>query len=53
VQLNSDLTVAFLRLRAHAYLTGRHLSQVAGDVVERRLRFDPETDNASAADSGG
>jgi hypothetical protein len=53
VQLGSDLTVAFLRLRAHAYLTGSRLSQVAGDVVERRLRFDPDTDNAGAAGSGG
>ncbi|MGH3933818.1 MAG: ANTAR domain-containing protein, partial [Pseudonocardiaceae bacterium] len=43
VQLDSDLTVAFLRLRAHAYLTGRRLSQVAGDVVERRLGFEPDT----------
>jgi hypothetical protein len=53
VQLDSDLTVAFLRLRAHAYLTGRRLSQVASDVVERRVRFDPDTDNAGAAGSGG
>jgi hypothetical protein len=43
VQLDSDLTAAFLRLRAHAYLAGRRLSQVASDVVERRLRFDPDT----------
>ena len=53
VQLGSDLTVAFLRLRAHAYLTGRRLSQVASDVVERRLRFESDTDNAGAAGSGG
>jgi hypothetical protein len=53
VQLGSDLTVAFLRLRAHAYLTGRRLSQVAGDVVGCRLRFQPDTDNAGAAGSGG
>jgi hypothetical protein len=53
VQLNSDLTVAFLRLRAHAYLTGCRLSQVASDVVERRLRFEPDTDNAGAAGFGG
>ena len=53
VQLNRDLTVAFLRLRGHAYRTGRRLSQVASDVVERRLRFDPETDSASPAGSGG
>jgi len=52
VQLGSDLTVAFLRLRAHAYLTGRRLSQVAREVVERRLRFDPDTNNAGAAGSG-
>ena len=53
VQLGSDLTVAFLRLRAHAYLTGRRLSQVAREVVERRLRLDPDTNNAGAAGSGG
>ncbi len=39
VQLDSELTAAFLRLCAHAYLTGR-LSQVARDVTERRLRFE-------------
>ena len=53
VQLDSDLTAAFMRLRAHAYLIGRRLSQVANDVVERRLRFDPDTDSAGATDSGG
>jgi hypothetical protein len=52
VQLDSNLTVAFLRLRAHAYLTGRRLSHVARDVLARRLRFDPDTDNAGAANSG-
>ena len=52
VQLDSDLTVAFVRLRAHAYFTGRRLSQVARDVVERRLRFEPDTDNPDAAESG-
>jgi hypothetical protein len=53
VQLRSDLTVAFVRLRARAFLTGGRLSQVAREVVERRLRFDPDTDNAGAASSGG
>jgi hypothetical protein len=52
VQLERDLTVAFVRLRAHAYRTGRRLSQVARDVVERRLRFEPDTDSPSAAESG-
>jgi hypothetical protein len=53
LQLNSNLTAAFLRLRAHAYLTGRRLSQVASDVVERRLRFDADTDITSPAGPGG
>lgn len=45
VQLDSDLGEAFLRLRAHAYLTGRRLSEVAADVVARRLRFTPDTNH--------
>ena len=54
VQLDSDLTVAFLRLRAHAYFTGCRLSQVASDVVARRLRFEPDTNNnTGAAGLGG
>ncbi len=53
VQLDSDLAVAFLRLRSHAYLTGRRLSLVASDVIERRLRFEPDTGNAGAAGFGG
>lgn len=42
VQLGSDLSTAFVRLRAHAYSTGRRLAAVADDVVARRLRFEPE-----------
>ncbi|SES07676.1 ANTAR domain-containing protein [Lentzea xinjiangensis] len=45
VQLGTDLGEAFLRLRAHAYLTGIRLSEVAADVVARRLRFTPDTDH--------
>jgi hypothetical protein len=45
IYLETDLTRAFLRLRAHAYLTGRSLSDVARDVVARRLRFSPDPDN--------
>jgi hypothetical protein len=41
-QLDSDLTEAFLRLRAHAFSTGCRLSDVADDVVEGRLRFGRE-----------
>ncbi|MDT7789665.1 MAG: hypothetical protein QOF58_8084 [Pseudonocardiales bacterium] len=45
VQLDTDLGEAFLRLRAHAYLTGLRLSEVAADVVARRLRFTPDTNH--------
>jgi hypothetical protein len=39
IQLGVDLAGALLRLRAHAYATGRAVSEVATDVVGRRLRF--------------
>lgn len=42
VQLGTDLVMAFLRLRTHAFSTGRRLSEVADDVVERKLRFAPD-----------
>jgi hypothetical protein len=45
VQLDTDLGEAFLRLRGHAYLTGLRLSEVAADVVARRLRFTPDTNH--------
>lgn len=40
VQLRSGLSEAFLRLRGHAFLTGRGLADVAEDVIEGRLRFE-------------
>ncbi|QDP95340.1 GAF domain-containing protein [Microlunatus elymi] len=40
VQLGIDLTEALIRLRAHAYGNNRMTSEVAEDVVARRLRFD-------------
>jgi hypothetical protein len=40
VQLGVGLAEALLRLRAHAHATGRPVSDVAADVVSRRLRFD-------------
>ena len=40
VQLRSGLSEAFLRLRGHAFSTGRGLTDVAEDVIEGRLRFD-------------
>lgn len=45
VQLGTDLGEAFLRLRAHAFVTGRRLSEVAADVIARRLRFTPDTNH--------
>jgi ANTAR domain len=39
VQLGVTVAVAFIRLRAYAYAHDRRLSDVAQDVVARRLRF--------------
>ena len=41
VQLAVPVPEALLRLRAHAFSTGRLVSDVAADVVARRLRFEP------------
>jgi hypothetical protein len=40
VQLGVSADAAFARLRAYAYAHDRRLGDVAGDVVERRLRFE-------------
>jgi hypothetical protein len=40
VQLDTGLSEAFVRLRAHAFLTSRSLADVAEDVLAGRLRFD-------------
>jgi ANTAR domain/GAF domain len=42
VQLGVSAEAAFARLRAYAYAHDRRLGDVARDVVERRLRFDPD-----------
>jgi hypothetical protein len=41
-QLDVDATVALVRLRAHAYATGRTASEVARDIVDRRLRLEAD-----------
>lgn len=41
-QLGVGITEAFARLRAYAYAQDRRLSDVAHDIVTRRLRFDPD-----------
>lgn len=42
VQLGVSAEAAFARLRAYAYAQDRRLGDVARDVVERRLRFEPD-----------
>lgn len=42
-QLDVTVGQALVRLRAHAFGNGRALTDVARDVVERRVRFDPES----------
>ena len=39
-QLQVDPTEALVRLRAHAYATGRSATDVARDILERRLKLD-------------
>lgn len=42
VQLGCTLAEAWLRLRGHAYATGRRLPDVADDVIEGVLRLPPD-----------
>ncbi len=42
VQMGVSLEEALVRLRAHAFAASTPLDDVAGDVVSRLLRFDPE-----------
>jgi len=44
VQLGVSLEDAFARLRARAFASSRALADVADDVVNRLLRFDPDPD---------
>jgi hypothetical protein len=44
VQLGVSLEEALVRLRAHAFAAETSLDSVAGDVVSRTLRFDPDPD---------
>ena len=45
VQLAVPVPEALLRLRARAFSTGRVISDVAADVVARRLRFEPSDED--------
>lgn len=50
-QLGASAEAAFARLRAYAYAHGRRLGDVARDVVERRLRFEPDVDPGTPAEA--
>jgi hypothetical protein len=43
-QLGVNITDAFVRLRAYAYVNDRQLTDVARDIVARRLRLFPDPD---------
>jgi hypothetical protein len=43
-QLGVGIAEAFIRLRAYAYAHDRRLSDLAGDIVARRLRLRPDLD---------
>ncbi|MFC9004519.1 GAF and ANTAR domain-containing protein [Streptomyces microflavus] len=47
VQLQVPLAQALLRLRAHAYAKNRPITDIAQDVVDRRLRLSPPIDGES------
>jgi hypothetical protein len=53
VQLDITLTNALLRLRAHAYLTGRRLSEVARDVLTGKLRLASDEDDQTGEQRQG
>jgi ANTAR domain len=46
LQLGVSAGEAFARLRAYAYAQDRRLADVAGDIVARRLRLNPDPDLA-------
>ncbi|MET8474230.1 ANTAR domain-containing protein [Streptomyces sp. NPDC006422] len=52
VQLDVPVAQAMLRLRAHAFASGRPLGEVAADVVARRIRFHHEGEDRDD-DAGG
>jgi hypothetical protein len=49
VQLGVSLEEALVRLRAHAFAASMPLDDIAGDVVRRLLRFDPDPDPGIAS----
>jgi AmiR/NasT family two-component response regulator len=41
-QLEIEPAEALVRLRAHAYATGRSVTDVAGEILERRLQLEAD-----------
>ncbi|MYV54497.1 ANTAR domain-containing protein [Streptomyces sp. SID3212] len=52
VQLGVELAEALVRLRAFAYSSERTLSEVAADVVARKLRFEDHKNGPHSPDGG-
>ncbi|GGW65653.1 GAF domain-containing protein [Streptomyces lucensis JCM 4490] len=53
VQLDVDPEQALDRMRGRAYAEGRTVSQLARDVLARKLRFDGDADGRGGAGRGG
>lgn len=53
VQLDVSVAQALVRLRAHAFGSGRPLDDVARDIVTRVMRFPKDDDDQARAGSGG
>lgn len=51
-QLDVDPVEALARLRAHAYLSGQTASEIAWDIIERRLELRSDDTPLSGDDSG-
>ena len=49
-QLGVGIATAFIRLRAYAYVNDLRLTDVARDIVARRLRLQPDADLAEEGD---
>jgi hypothetical protein len=51
-QLSVGIADAFVRLRAYAYVNDLRLTDVAGDIVARRLRLHPDPDLSQEGPAG-
>ena len=47
VQLGVAIEVAMMRLRSHAFATGRPIREVARNIVRRKLRLETDTDGTA------